>query len=280
MKRVILSLIGILITVAIIFTSYKIYTYAKEYEKATKNYYEYKSDIMNVLKLRFEKIINSLGMGVIKIKDQDRAKLEKLRLKRAAIKDEIDKYLYYYLGAITLLILFFIFKDLQLYTIFLSLNGIVLLTFGILTPILLIVIYKNIEHIGDIVLTFQSKSIIGTISNLYKNNNKPIALIILIFSVIIPYLKSITILTLALIKDCKWAKKGVAFFKHLGKWSMIDVFVVSLLLVFMSMQGGENSKSEIEAGLYLFLGYIFLSLISSISIEYLLKNNSYSSSSS
>jgi len=55
---------------------------------------------------------------------------------------------------------------------------------------------------------------------------------------------------------------------------MLDVFVVSLLLVYLSAGSSENSYSEIESGLYIFLIYVILSIITSISVNSVLEGNS------
>jgi uncharacterized paraquat-inducible protein A len=80
-------------------------------------------------------------------------------------------------------------------------------------------------------------------------------------------------LIIAIFKEFHIANKLISIFKHLGKWSMLDVFVVSLLLVYLSVGSSQNSYSEIENGLYLFLIYVILSLINSIIVERLTADN-------
>jgi len=82
---------------------------------------------------------------------------------------------------------------------------------------------------------------------------------------------------IALLKEFHIAKKLLNLFKHLGKWSMLDVFVVSLLLVYLSMGSSQNSYSEIENGLYLFLLYVILSIITSLAVEKLLRIKEHNS---
>jgi hypothetical protein len=52
---------------------------------------------------------------------------------------------------------------------------------------------------------------------------------------------------------------------------MADVFVVSLLLVFLSTGSTDVSKAEIEIGLYFFMSYVIFSIIASITAEKMLK---------
>jgi len=49
----------------------------------------------------------------------------------------------------------------------------------------------------------------------------------------------------------------------LGKWSMADVFIVALLVVFFSTKQDIHSALKVESGLYFFLGYVLLSMIGS-----------------
>jgi hypothetical protein len=55
---------------------------------------------------------------------------------------------------------------------------------------------------------------------------------------------------------------------------MADVFVVSLLLVFLSSSSTDVSKAEIEIGLYFFLTYVIFSILASITAEQMLKKSS------
>ena len=140
----------------------------------------------------------------------------------------------------------------------------------------MIVIHKDVNYLGDVVLSFESKTIVATISHLYHNGNYPVAIVILLFSVIVPFIKTLSMLAVVIWKELHIAQKLVKFFKHLGKWSMLDVFVVSLLLVYLSAGSSENSYSQIQNGTYIFLIYVIVSLITSISVEKLLKESNSS----
>jgi uncharacterized paraquat-inducible protein A len=50
--------------------------------------------------------------------------------------------------------------------------------------------------------------------------------------------------------------------KTIGKWSMVDVLVVAILVVFFTTNEEMTSEMIIESGLYFFMIYIFLSMIS------------------
>jgi len=50
--------------------------------------------------------------------------------------------------------------------------------------------------------------------------------------------------------------------KTIGKWSMVDVLVVAILVVFFTTNEDVTSEMIIESGLYFFLIYVLISMIS------------------
>jgi len=57
-----------------------------------------------------------------------------------------------------------------------------MLYFGLTAPILMVTIHKEVEYLGDVVLSFESKSVIGSIVKLFENGDTIVALTILLFS--------------------------------------------------------------------------------------------------
>ncbi len=273
MKKLIAHTVSVLLLFGMFFFSYKSYTSAKKLESVNRTYYQAQSDIEELIKRRFSSLISTITLGMVKDKESKKIDLNKLKAEKIVLK-EINSRWTLYLGAVSfaLLLLYFI-EDIGTFSIVLSIASIITLIFGIITPILMIVIHKNVNFLGDIVLSFESKTIIGTISHLYHNQNYPVAITILLFSVIVPFLKSFSMLAVLVWKRFHIAQKMVAFFKHLGKWSMVDVFVVSLLLVYLSAGSSQNSYSQIESGLYIFLIYVILSIVTSISTDRALKED-------
>ena len=84
---------------------------------------------------------------------------------------------------------------------------------------------------------------------------------------VIPLLKISTLIFTLLFKQFHFAHHLVNFFKHLGKWSMIDVFVVAIFLVYLTSNQGEVSRAEIQIGLYFFLTYVILSMITTMQTQ-------------
>ena len=270
MRRVINILISIIATVLITFFTYKSYQSAKVLEVANKNYYEAQTDIGDIVKRKFSSVLSSLSFGMVK-EEKPKVDLDKLKAEMIVAKDNANKEIKYLAISSALLLVLYFVVGLNYFTITTALVSLITLIFGLITPILMIVIHKNVNYLGDIVLSFESKTIVGTISHLYHNGNFPVALAILLFSVVVPLLKTLSMIAVLVFKELHIAQKIVSLFKHLGKWSMLDVFVVSLLLVYLSAGSSENSYSQIENGTYIFMIYVILSIITSIGVNGVLK---------
>lgn len=267
MKKIIEMIVVIATLALLLFFSYSSYTSAKSLENVNKEYYEAQTDIGDLLKRRFENIVSLLSFGTIKDKNSKAKRLDFLKAQKIVLQERDKKNrIFLALIALGILLSFFILSS-QNYALLLGFASLITLIFGIITPILMIVIHKSVNYLGDIVLSFESKTIIGTIEHLYRDSNYPVAMVILLFSIIVPLLKTLSMIFVVLWKHFHLAPKVVAFFKHLGKWSMLDVFVVALLLVYLSAGSSENSYSQIESGLYLFLIYVIFSIFTSIVVE-------------
>ena len=222
----------------------------------------------NVAEFRLKDLASTLTFGMVK--NDLREKLKRLE-KREKEARERARELVLLFGAVSLLaLLSYFFLSPRLYTGLLSVTALIALVNGLITPILMVVVHKNVEYLGDVVLSFESKGILGSIHKLYEGGNLPVAGIILLFSVLLPALKTLSLLFVSLYETRPFAARMVRFFKHLGKWSMLDVFVVALLLVFLTSRGTDVSRAEAEIGIYFFLAYVILSMAASLAAERML----------
>jgi len=271
LKQLINIILSLAAIVTISYFTYQSYKSATILEKANKEYYEAKSDIEGLIKRKFNSILSTLTLGMFESKDK-KPKLDELKANQIVALDSSKKAIKYFGISLLLLVILFFILDIYYFSLTTAIISLITLLFGVITPILMIVIHKNVKYLGDVILSFESKTILGTISHLYHNGNYPIALTILLFSVIVPLIKSISMILVLIFKELHLAKKIVSLFKHLGKWSMIDVFVVSLLLVYLSAGSSQNSYSQIENGTYIFLAYVILSIITSIGVDRVLSS--------
>ncbi|MCW8945359.1 MAG: paraquat-inducible protein A [Sedimenticola sp.] len=149
--------------------------------------------------------------------------------------------------------------------------AVIALGVGLTTPILSIEASKDLPMLGDTVLQFQSKGIMTTISGLWENGNQWLALLLLLFSVLLPLLKTGVAWLTLFSRTHHISLRGLHLSRHLGKWSMADVFVVAILVVFFSSNEGGLTQAEVQAGLWFFAIYVVLSLLGSQLIAKALK---------
>ena len=272
MKKLIHIAIALSAFILLSYFSYQTYIDAKKLEEVNKEYYEAQTNIKDIIKRKFGSILSSLSLGAIEEKDTQEYKLKQLKAKIILLKEQTKKDMQTLFIISGVIILLYFILDLNIYALLVAFSSLVTLIFGLITPILMIVIHKYVDFLGDVVLSYESKTIVGTIEHLYNSQNYPVAITILLFSIVVPLIKSITMIVIIILKELHIVKKLLNFFKYLGKWSMVDVFVVSLLLVYLSAGSSQNSYSEIENGLYLFLIYVILSIITSLVVERLLKS--------
>jgi len=183
---------------------------------------------------------------------------------------EAQRYTRYFMYLLGAALLTFFTLSLREFTIVGSIVAMLTLILGLITPILMVTIHKEVEYIGDIVLSFESKGVIGSIVKLFDGGDIVVALVILLFSVVVPVLKVLSLLFISLFMESQFAHKIVKFFKMIGKWSMVDVFVVAVFLVYLTANKGEVSRAQVEVGLYFFLAYVIVSMLVSLSADKML----------
>lgn len=104
-------------------------------------------------------------------------------------------------------------------------------------------------------------SILTGIQGLYQEQNYLLAIIITAFSVIFPILKNVFLLFAWYSPDwsCTTTKRWLHRMEVLGKWSMLDVFVIANLVVTAKL--GVLASVTLHSGIYIFTGSIILSII-------------------
>ncbi len=202
--------------------------------------------------------------------DEREIMLGKIRDKQEAAMMKAKEYTMYFMAFLGISLLSFFFVSLRTFTLFGSLTALLTLILGLITPIFMVTIHKEVEYLGDVVLSFESKGVIGSIEKLFESGDVVVALVILLFSVLIPVLKVLSLLIVSVFMKSSFAHGIIKFFKMIGKWSMVDVFVVSVFLVYLTANKGEISRAEIEVGLYFFLAYVIVSMLMSLSADKML----------
>ena len=219
--------------------------------------------------LQLEKLAKSILGGLYD--DEMKVTLDKIRQKQQVARLKAQEATQYFMSTLLIIILFYFFISLRAFTLFGSLAAMITLLFGLIAPILMVTIHKEVEYLGDIVLSFESKGVIGSIVKLWESGDLVVAGVILLFSVVTPILKILSLLFVSLFMESKFAHGIVKFFKMIGKWSMVDVFVVAVFLVYLTANKGDVSRAEVEVGLYFFLAYVIVSMLVSLSADRMLR---------
>ncbi len=188
-------------------------------------------------------------------KSEKSAKLKKLQ-------EIAQQSMFEFVGFLALsLIGYFLFTKFA-FVIYLHLSSLIALVYGVITPIFFIFVHKNFG-LADITLEFDSNSIITSIEKLFNQDNYFVGGIILFFSIIFPLIKTLLSLSLNILKEKNFLHihKISSTLSSLSRWSMSDVFVLSIFLVYLSPKKGGNIETELEMGFYIFLSYVVLSII-------------------
>jgi len=142
--------------------------------------------------------------------------------------------------------------------------GLILVSLAILIPGLtepLITIRASVNIMGQSHEMFRdTRSIIQTIRNLHESGNDFVAGLILLFSVIVPFVKALLLAVVPLLKNVKARFNLFLFVRSISKWAMVDVFVVGIYVAYLAGEATDNFDASIERGFYFFAAYCLISL--------------------
>ncbi len=210
-----------------------------------------------------DKILEKISFGTYDNYSEQQEVQKVLEAKAELYYQDSLKYIYYFFAVTAFFILIFYFLDREFLTLFVALSAMVSLVFALISPLLMVMMHKDLPLVGDVTLSFESKTILTTIEKLYHEDNLLLAGVILLFSILIPLFKSLVILLYGFLKESGLGQKATTLIDKMGKWSMADVFIVSVLVVFFSTKQDIHSSLKIQVGLYFFLGYVLLSMLGS-----------------
>ena len=257
----------VLVLLSMLFFANRAYTQAKNYESAMSLLVEHGTP-ENLAKYQLKELAESISFGIFKnSKKEDIVKLNESAEQNKKLSQQ--NTIYFMLLLLLVLASFFLLS-LREFTFFASLTAMITLVYGLVTPIMMVTIHKEVQYLGDVILSFESKSVLGSIEKLFETGDMVVASAILLFSLLIPVVKTISLAFVAMFMRSKFAHSIVKFFKLIGKWSMVDVFVVASFLVYLTLNKGDVSRAEVEVGLYYFLAYVLVSMFVSLSADKML----------
>jgi uncharacterized paraquat-inducible protein A len=118
----------------------------------------------------------------------------------------------------------------------------------------------------------QTRSIISSVQRLYEVGSPVPATLILLFSVVVPFVKTVLVGWAVFAADDARRRQTLAFVETIAKWSMADVFVVALFITYLAAMASQSPaaagpqlvafKAEFGAGFYWFAAYCVFSLAS------------------
>lgn len=121
---------------------------------------------------------------------------------------------------------------------------------------------------GEIPAFEKTRSIVGTVQELYQADKLLVALLIALFSIVVPVLKCLLMLFSAIAKQTNAVLIADRLRNMVSKWSMADVFVVAIIVAYMAANATQQTEklfsldAKFMSGFYYFLSYCILSIAS------------------
>ena len=131
---------------------------------------------------------------------------------------------------------------------------------GLVNNMMTLKVGAQLPLLGNIELYEATQSILETIENLFKEKNYLVAWLILLFSVVVPLLKTLMLLAVILFPKFNGRSKMMKLVSAIGKWSMADVFVVSIFMAYLATASNEAVSATLHSGYYYFTAYCILSI--------------------
>lgn len=176
-------------------------------------------------------------------------------------KEKMQFFTILYFTALGILLLTYFFSSKEIFLTSILSAALISWLVGIMAPIMTIEIFKDLPLFGYTIFKYESKGIWTTVDKLWNLQNYLLAIAITLFSIIIPIIKTISLYFSTLMKV------NIKYIDFIGKWSMADVFIVSLLLTNLSLSADEFTDAKVQIAIYFFCAYVILSIISSYIIK-------------
>ena len=134
--------------------------------------------------------------------------------------------------------------------VILILLSIVLLIIGLTLPVLTVRKLWNSN----------TYSIISGVQNLWVEKYYVLAVVIFTFSIIFPIAKLVSLSAVWFVKLKDEQRKNLVYLMEIfGKWSMLDVFVTAIMIVWVKL--GALASAKAENGIYFFAASVLLTMI-------------------
>lgn len=121
----------------------------------------------------------------------------------------------------------------------------------------------EMEQLGHV----HRSSILGGIRDLFVHRSYFVGTIVLLFSIVFPLLKIGLLLELSLLQllNRKHKAWSLHLMEHVGKWSMMDVLLLALLV--MMVKVGELVSFQLGPAVVAFVLCVVMSMVASLSFD-------------
>lgn len=112
----------------------------------------------------------------------------------------------------------------------------------------------------------ETQSITQAVRRLYESGNYFVAGLVVLFSIVVPFIKVALLGVILLAKNAVTRYKTFLFTRSVSKWAMADVFAVGVFIAFLAGKATDNLDAQIGDGFFYFVGYC---LISNLAFQFL-----------
>ena len=127
-----------------------------------------------------------------------------------------------------------------------------------------------LQNMGEVEVFQQTRSIVGSVRRLYEVGSPVPATLILLFSVVVPFVKTALVGWAMFAADETRRRRTLTFVEAIAKWSMADVFVVARFITYLAAVASQSApaagppllafRAVFGAGFYWFEAYCLFSL--------------------
>jgi uncharacterized paraquat-inducible protein A len=129
---------------------------------------------------------------------------------------------------------------------------------GLVQPVL--TIRATMEMFGvSRELSNETRSVVGAIEGLHDSGNDFVAGLILVFSVLVPFVKVALLVPIFTLRDGHQRQRLHRLVSAISKWAMADVFAVGMLIALLAAKGTANLTATAGPGFYYFVAYCLVS---------------------
>jgi hypothetical protein len=127
---------------------------------------------------------------------------------------------------------------------------------------------SQLDVAGELPAFEKTRSIRGTVQELYQADKVLVAVLIALFSIVVPVLKCLLMLVSAMANQAGAIQLANKIKIMISKWSMADVFVVAIFVAFLAANATQQTEdlfsldAQFMSGFYYFLSYCILSVLS------------------